>query len=58
MDYRIRCSGILCKPPCGAYLLPVRQAGSRVGTERQGQRIKSRLYDYLMYGENKEVERK
>jgi hypothetical protein len=51
MDYRIRCSGILCKPPCGAYL-------SRVGTERQGQGIKGRLYDYLMYGENKEVERK
>ena len=36
MFYRIRCSGIFCKSPCGACL-------SRAGIERQGQGINGQL---------------
>jgi len=29
LDYQIRCTGILSKPPCGAFV-------KSIGTERQG----------------------
>lgn len=38
MVCRLRRSGALVKPPCGAYF-------SRVGAERQGQGVSGRLYD-------------
>ena len=50
MVYRLRCSDILVKLPCGACL-------SRAGIERQGQGAESRLYGYFAYSKNKEVER-